>query len=629
MCGIAGIVDSTARPDARLAVERMTAALARRGPDGDGVLDSGAAVLGHRRLAIVDLAGGAQPMSVAEDDLVLVANAEIYNHVELRRDLETRGFRFRTDSDVEAILQGYRAWGAGVVERLDGMFAFAIWDGRRQSLLIARDRLGQKPIYYTRQEGGRFLFASEPKAILAALGTIPRIEPRALARYLALDFVPTPWCIFEGIHKLPAAHQLEIRAGGEPQIAPYWELPLPTPHRGPIHDVAKRIRVLFEGAVQQRLMSDVPIGLLLSGGLDSTLVGAALRRGGVQLETFSLGFDEADFDESAAARDTASWLGTRHREARFGVRALHAALPEIIEWLDEPFADPSLLAVHVLSAFTCQHVKVALSGDGADELFAGYDVFLAAKLDDWTRPAGSLRRWGLETLARLLPVREEHFSPDFRLRQFARGLSHDDATRPMAYTLNVTDRELSDLLGGLPHGDVLAEARVAAAPLSRGALDLALRQYVRFFLESDILFKLDRAGMAHGLEIRSPFLDHRLAGYVASLPGTLKLRGLTRKSLLRSTLGADIPRSVLTRPKQGFSLPIVRWINGELRGWFDEVLLDRSGYGDGLLERSAVERLLTRHRRGEANLRKPLWNLAMLMLWKARWLGPPTRGATS
>jgi asparagine synthase (glutamine-hydrolysing) len=621
MCGIAGIVDSTARPDARLAVERMTAALARRGPDGDGVVDSSAAVLGHRRLAIVDLAGGAQPMIAPEDDLVLVANAEIYNHAELRRELEPHGFHFRTDSDVEVILQGYRAWGAGVVERLDGMFAFAIWDGRRQSLLIARDRLGQKPVYYAHLDG-RFLFASEPKAILAALGTTPSIEPRALARYLALDFVPTPWCIFEGIHKLPAAHRLELRPGGEPQLSPYWQLPVPNTTPGTLHDVSDRLRTLFESAVQQRLMSDVPVGLLLSGGLDSTLVGGALRRLGVQLETFSLGFDEKDFDESAAARATAGWLGTRHHEARFGVRALHAALPQIIEWLDEPFADPSLLAVHVLSAFTRQHVKVALGGDGADELFGGYDVFLAAKLDDWTRPAGRLRGWGLEILARLLPVREEHFSLDFRLRQFARGLAFDDAARPMAYTLSLTDAELRELRGGLPPGDVLAEARAAAAPLTGGALDLALRQYMRFFLESDILFKVDRAGMAHGLEIRSPFLDHRLAGFAASLPGAMKVRGLTRKSLLRRALGADIPASVLNRPKQGFSLPIVRWINGELRTWFDDVLLDPSGYADGLLERSAVERLLARHRHGEANLRKPIWNLAMLMLWKAHWLRP-------
>jgi asparagine synthase (glutamine-hydrolysing) len=619
MCGIAGIVDLAAPPETRSAVERMTAALARRGPDGKGVLDCGVAVLGHRRLAIVDLAGGAQPMSAPEDDVALVANAEIYNHVELRRELEARGFHFRTRSDCEVILHGYRAWGAGVAERLYGMFAFAIWDGRRRSLLLVRDRLGQKPMYYT-SAGGRFLFASEPKAILAALGTTPRLEPRALARYLALDFVPTPWCIFEGVYKLPAAHCLELGAGSEPRLSAYWELPSPVSPPPSAAEAASQVRVLFERAVERRLMSDVPIGLLLSGGLDSTLVGAALRRRGAQLETFSLGFTEPDFDESSAARSVAAWLGTPHHEKRFDVRALHAALPEVMEWLDEPFADPSLLAVHAISAFTRQWVKVALSGDGADELFGGYDVFLAAKLDGWTRLAGSLRRWGFEALARLLPGREQHFSLDFRVRQFARGLAHDELARPTAYTLNMSDAEIADLLGGNAADDVLAEARATTAPLRRGALDIALRQYARFFLESDILFKVDRAGMAHGLEIRSPFLDHELAGYAASLPGTLKLRGLTRKSLLREALGADIPPGVLARPKTGFSLPIVRWINGELRGWFDEVLLDPSGYADGLIERRAVERLLGRHRRGEANLRKPIWNLAMLMLWKARWL---------
>ncbi len=622
MCGIAGIVDPTPQPDARLAVERMAAALARRGPDGDGLLDCGFAVLGHRRLAIVDVEGGLQPMSAPDDDVALVANAEIYNHAELRCELEARGFRFRTRCDVEAILHGYRAWGAGVVERLHGMFAFAIWDGRRRSLLLARDRLGQKPLYYA-HEGSRLLFASEPKAILAALGTTPRIEPRALARYLAFDFVPSPWCIFEGIAKLPAAHRLELCAGSEPRLSAYWELPVPSSHAPSFDDAAHHVRRLFEQAVQRRLMSDVPIGLMLSGGFDSTVVGTALRRLGARFETFSLGFDDAEFDESAPARAVADFLGTKHHEAHFSVRALHAALPEIIEWLDEPFADPSLLAVHVLSAFTRQRVKVVLGGDGADELFAGYHVFLAAKLDGWTRLAGSLRQWGLGTMARLSHVREEHFSLDLRLRQFAQGLAHEDLERPTAYTLNGSAADIAELLGKPSPDNVLTEARAAAAPLRRGALDLALRQYARFFLESDILFKLDRAGMAHGLEIRSPFLDHELAGYAASLPATLKLSGLTRKSLLRRALGADIPPAVLARRKQGFSVPIVRWINGELRGWFDEVLLDPAGYADGLIERRAVERLLARHRRGEANLRKPIWNLAMLMLWKEHWLRRP------
>ena len=339
MCGIAGIVEVDPRPETRLAIERMTDALARRGPDGTGIRDCGGAVLGHRRLAIVDLAAGQQPMHDPDDDVTLVANAEIYNHAELRRELEGRGFTFRTRSDCEAILHGYRAWGAGVAERLYGMFAFAIWDGRRRSLLLARDRLGQKPLYWA-EVGGRFLFASEVKAILAALDATPSVDPRALARYLALDFVPTPWCIFEGIHKLPAAHSLERRAGADARLSAYWELPVPTLHAPPFAEAIHRTRELFDTAVARRLMSDVPIGVLLSGGLDSTLVGAALRRLGARLETFSLGFDEPGFDESDAARSVADWLGTPHHEARFDVRSLRTALPEVIEWLDGPFADP-------------------------------------------------------------------------------------------------------------------------------------------------------------------------------------------------------------------------------------------------------------------------------------------------
>lgn len=562
-------------------------------------------------------------MHSPEDDISLVANCEIYNHHELRKELESLGYRFRTRSDAEVILHGYRAWGAGVAARLSGMFAFGVWDGARRQLLLVRDRMGQKPLYYARA-GSRFLFASEPKAILAALHESPRIEPEALCRYLVFDFVPTPWSIFKGIHKLPAATCLEVQPAGEPRISTYWSLPLPSRPGPPEKEVIQEIRERFDRAVTRRLMSDVPIGLLLSGGLDSTLVGAALARHGTRLETFSLGFEEPEFDESGIARDVARWLGTTHHEERFHARIIHDALPEVIEWLDEPFADPSVLAVHALSTFTSRSVKVALAGDGADELFGGYDVFLAAKFDDWTRWAGVLRPWALETLARIMPVREQHFSLDFRLRQFARGLCTDPQARPSAYTMDIAVEELRHLTGH-PPGDILQEARNATAPLASGALDLAFRAYLRFFLESDILFKIDRAGMAHGLEIRSPFLDHELIEYVVALPGALKVPGLRRKGLLRLALGGEIPKSILNRRKQGFSLPVVRWINGELRQWFDDVLLDPSGYTDGLLRREAVEALLQRHRRGVANLRKPIWNLAILMLWKARWIRPITQ----
>lgn len=618
MCGIAGILAFDDRALDPALAQRMATTLARRGPDGLATHVEPGLCLSHSRLAIVDVAGGTQPMC-SDDGVVLVANAEIYNQRELRSALEHRGYAFRTHCDVETILHGYRAWGDAVVERLHGMFAFAIWDRPRRRLLLARDRLGQKPLY-TLRDGGRFLFASEPKAILAALDTRPGLDPEALARYLLLDFVPTPRAIFRGMHKLPAAHVLTLEPGST-DAAPrrYWRLPLAAPDAPPLAAAMAGVVERFDRAVERRLMSDVPVGLLLSGGLDSALVGASLDRAGVRLSSFSLGFDHPEFDESAAARATARWLGTEHHQRSFDVDAFHAALPDVLSYLDEPFADPSLLAVHALSAYTARHVKVVLGGDGADELFGGYDVFVAAQLNRWTAPLAPLRRRAVQLASRKLAAREHHFSMDFRVAQYARALDQPATLRGLSYTLDLDLDEIARLAPVTRDVvDPLSEVRDAAEPAT-DELGASLRAYEQLFLESDILTKIDRAGMAHGLEIRSPFLDHELVEYVAALPATYKVRGLSGKWLLKRALGPRLPRAIARRGKRGFSLPIVKWVNGALRGFFDEVLLDPASWNDGLVDRAEVERLLQLHRSGRRNLRKPLWNLTMLALWKSAW----------
>ncbi len=618
MCGIAGILSLDGRPlDAGVA-ERMAATLARRGPNGSAVHVEPGLCLSHTRLAIVDVAGGAQPMRTG-DGLVMIANAEIYNHRELRKELEQHGQVFHSRCDVEVILHGYRVWGDAIAERLQGMFAFAIWDPAARRLLLARDRLGQKPLYYV-HDGRRLVFASEPKAILTALGEKPGLDPEALARYLLFDFVPTPRAIFQGMNKLPAAHTLAVsEREPAPTLGRYWQLPHAEP--GALHaaNIEREIAERFDRAVERRLMSDVPVGLLLSGGFDSAVVGASLARSGVQLESFSLGFDHPDFDETESAQQTARFLGTRHHQQHFSVATFRDAVPDVISYLDEPFADPSLFAVHALSRYMSGHVKVALGGDGADELFGGYDVFIAAKLNRWTQALSPLRRRAAQLASRTLAAREHHFSMDFRLAQYARALDFPPALRGLAYTLDLGQDDLARLSPALAGvSDPLSEARDAAGPCD-DELEATFRAYERLFLESDILPKIDRAGMAHGLEIRSPFFDHELVEYAAALPGSYKVRGLSGKWALKHALGARLPRSVTRRAKRGFSLPIVKWINGDLRGWFDQVLLDPSSWSDGFIERAEVARLLELHRSGRQNLRKPLWNLTLLALWKNAW----------
>ncbi len=593
-------------PAAPELITSMADRLAHRGPDGAGQHVAGPAGLGHRRLAIVDKEGGAQPMLAGET--WLVANAEIFNHRELRRELEAAGHRFATQCDTEAILHGYRAWGDAVVERLVGMFAFALWDGERRRLVLGRDRFGQKPLYYA-VDGQRFLFASEPKAILAALAGAPAIEPEALARYLLLDYLPSPWSIYRGLKRLPAGHRLIVENGAV-RLERYWSLPavLPPPD---VETACIRLREAFEQAVRIRLMGDDPVGIFLSGGNDSRLILQAAA-GVAPPACFTIGFDDAGYDETAAAQAQAAAVGSRHYVRRFSAHDLVEALDGLVQHLDEPFADAAVLPTYVLSKFAAEHVKVVLGGDGADELFAGYDSFIADRLDAATRPLDPIKRWVAGQLAARWPASDRHFGMDFRLRQASRALAQSADVRGLAWTMTHTPAEIRALYPAAPAGDLFAEIRNVAAA---DPVDRALRIMAAVYLEGDILTKLDRAGMAHGLEVRSPFLDHRLAEIAAALPSSLKLRGLRRKWILRRAFGTQGWVA-----KHGFWVPVARWIRGELAGWFDELLLDPSSYRDGLIERREVEHLLQRHRAGATNLSKPLWNLAMLFAWKRSWL---------
>ncbi len=645
MCGIAGEVRLDRLPDHE-AVRRMGPALAHRGPDAEGFFLEGPAALAHRRLSILDLAGGGQPMGA--DGCTLVFNGQAYRHEALRAELRGLGHAFRTRSDTEVVLRAYLEWGEAFVERIDGMFAVALWDARARKLVLARDRMGKKPLYYALARGGGFartppagagpfeadglLFASEPKALLAHGGVPRELDPSAVVQYLSAEYVPQPRSVWRSIFKLPAAH-LAVLDGRGFRLRRYWELPLEGEGPDSLDEAARGLVERLDGAVARRLVADVPVGVFLSGGVDSSAIAALATRHAKPVATFSIGFEEASFDESSWARLAAERLGTEHHEERLSATASLDLLPAAVEELDEPFADPSVLPTLLLSRFVRKHVTVALAGDGGDELFAGYDTFLAH------RPAALAARLPAPLLsaasraAALLPSSERNMSFDFRLKQFLRGVSAEPWLRHQAWIGAFAPAELAAVLR--PELRELATPEVTWAPVREsaardaargvrpGSVDQALRFFLAHYLEGDILVKADRASMAASLEARAPFLDTEVVEYAARLPASTKLGWKSTKVVLKHGLRGIVPEEILSRPKKGFGIPVAAWIRGPLRPLFEDLFSEGSLRTSGVFEPAPARALLERHLSGAADLRKPLWTAAMFLLWQRRWGGGP------
>ena len=631
MCGIAGEVGFAQKPDAA-AVHRMADALRHRGPDAEGFFTEGPVALGHRRLSILDLEGGVQPM--VRDGCALVFNGQAYDFAALRAELESRGHTFTTRSDTEVVLVAYLAWGEQFALRLHGMFAIAIWDGRARKLVLARDRLGKKPLYYA-HDGKKLTFGSELKAFVAH-GGIPReIDPAALAQYLAVECVPAPRSIFKAIAKLPAAHVAVFDEHGL-RLRRYWDLPAPAADGGPrrsdgneAEQAASELTRLLDKAVEKRLVADVPVGVFLSGGVDSTAITALAVRHKRPLSTFSIGFQEASFDESAFAKLAADRLGTVHHTEMLSGTACLDLLPDAVASLDEPFADPSFLPTLLLSRFTRKHVTVALAGDGGDELFAGYDPFLAHRpaqlISALPEPAKRL----LQAAAALLPSAQTNMSFDFRVKQLLRGVTAQPALRHQTWIGSFLPAELSKLLrpelrehasDDVAFRAVLDDAaRGRDLGVDEGSIDEALRFYATRYLVDDILVKADRASMAASLEVRAPFLDTAVVEFAARLPWRLKLSLTKTKVVLRRALAGLVPEEILARPKKGFGIPVAAWIRGPLRPLFEDLFSEGSLQASGLFEPKEARRLLAVHLSGEADLRKPLWTLGMFLLWQRKW----------
>lgn len=623
MCGIAGYVSNDGQAADRGIVGRMTATLEHRGPDGEGYHVDGPVALGHRRLSIIDVAGGAQPMSNEDGTVWVTYNGELYNEPGLRRELEGKGHRYRTLSDTESLVHLYEEEGPDFVRRLNGMFALAIWDARRGRLVLARDRMGQKPLFYGTLPGGGLAFGSEPKAVLAHPRIGRDLDAGGLARYLFYEYVPAPHSIWRSMSKLPRAHVLVWEAGAT-RTARYWTPPAPSGERPDFESAAERFWDDFRSAVARHRRSDVPLGVFLSGGVDSSSVAAALCEiePARNIRTFSIGFEDPSFDESRHARAVAEHLGTDHHERTFSIRTALDLLPEVSGWLDEPFGDASILPTHLLSRFAREQVTVALGGDGADELLAGYPTFRAE------RAAGIFRR--LPAPARALagaavgrlPVDHANFSLDFKLKQFLRGAGEPLPLAHQRWLGSFSGIEIAGLLvGGDPIG-VEAEHLRRAASLAAGpdALARSLAQYQETYLPEDILTKVDRASMACGLEVRAPFLDAELVDWVHTLPSSFKLGRNRTKRLLKHAAARRLPASILTRSKQGFGIPVARWLRGPLAPTVDRLLGRNRIENQGIFRPDVVERLIAEHRAGARDNRKPLWTLLMFQLWAERWL---------
>ncbi|MDQ1728473.1 MAG: hypothetical protein QOD33_598 [Pyrinomonadaceae bacterium] len=631
MCGIAGFVDfreaSNARSDEARAeiLERMCRVITHRGPDDQGTMLEPGVGLGMRRLSIIDLAGGHQPIANEDNSVTIVFNGEIYNYRELQTILQARGHRFQTNSDTETIVHAYEEFGAACLEQLRGMFAFAIWDERRKQLFIARDRVGKKPLYYSVTRGGTLVFGSELKSLLEHPDVAREINPQALDAYFSLGYVPDPISIFANVEKLPPGHYLTF-TNGRLTIERYWDFSYElTTNGGNGHhsaaDYLDELRALLEESVKLRLVSDVPLGAFLSGGVDSsTVVGLMARQMDQPVKTFSIGFNEDSFDELKYARATAEKFGTDHHE--FIVTPdICDVVDELVWHFDEPFADSSAIPTYVVSKLAREHVKVVLTGDGGDELFAGYTRYLTersrSKFDLLPR---AMKEGLLDPLSRHLP----HGAWG---RNFLHNISLDPISRYLD-TVSVFTGLNKDSLYTAEFSDQLRDAshlssyfRELSGKVSTNApLDSLLYIDSKTYLPGDILTKVDRMSMAVSLEARVPLLDHKLIEFVTRIPAALKLAGLETKHLFKRAIADLVPAEVLHRPKQGFGVPIQHWINQQLRERIRDTLNDPRTLQRGYVTRQYVALLLDEHERGRRDHSMALWSLLMLELWHRQYV---------
>ena len=622
MCGICGLVslDGATAPDPA-ALAAMNETLLHRGPDSDGSVIDGPCGLAMRRLSIIDLAGGDQPIGNEDGRIQVIQNGEIYNYRELMDELRGRGHTFSTHSDTEVLVHLYEERGPAFVEALRGMFAIAIWDARHGRLVLARDRFGIKPLYY-RVAGGQLSFASELKALLRQPGFSREIDPSALESFLAFNSIPAPLTIFSEARKLPAGHTL-VAERGEVEIHRYAR-PTPVPAdevRGEGDEaLAEELRGRLRDSVRAHLVSDVPVGVLLSGGIDSaTLTALAAAESGYRVSTFSIGFEEQSFSELELARLVAKRYDTDHHELILRPDAVDL-LPRLVEAFDEPFGDSSALPTYLVSQLASDTVKVVLSGEGGDELFGGYYTYVADRLAPRVGRAAPL----LRPLVERLPSSSEKVSFDYKAKRFVRGAHLPPVERHHAWKEIFSADAQDELLSSPRISDPIDVYRARYAE-TEGAQDLARLQDLDLgiYLVDDLLVKTDRASMAHSLEARVPFLDPVVAELALALETKQKVRGFSKKRLLRRAAAPLIPREIIRGRKQGFSIPVAAWLRGDLGPFARDVLSPETIERQGYLDPVAVTRVLEDHVSGREDLSRQIWGLLNFTLWFDRYAREP------
>jgi asparagine synthase (glutamine-hydrolysing) len=625
MCGIAGMVyHDRNRPVSPKDLERMCHTLIHRGPDDEGLFVDRNAGLGMRRLNVIDLVTGHQPISNEDGSIWIVFNGEIYNYPELRKELVAKGHKFSTNTDTETIIHAYEELGADCVRKLNGMFAFAIWDGRDRKLVLARDRLGVKPLYYFLDDRG-LVFGSELKAILAYRGIPRTIDLEALDSFLTFEYIPAPLSIFQGIKKLSPGHTLVLQ-DGKASLHRYWDLQFKR-ISGHEEELGQALYELLKDAVRMRLLSDVPLGAFLSGGIDSsTIVCMMSQLMDCPVKTFSIGFDDPSYNELQYARAIAQHFGTDHHELTIRPDIVNL-VESLVKYLDEPLADVSIFPTYLVSELARQSVTVVLSGDGGDELFAGYEWYIADRIArSYRRLPSILRSRWLPRVADRLPPSARKKGLINKLKRFIDGAALPDALQHFRWNTFMTAQTKSQLYSDelkRAMGDRDAHARlVAYLEAFEDADPLWQQQFadIKTYLADDILVKVDRMSMANALEARTPYLDYRVVEFAAGLPSHLKLNGFTTKYLLKQCMASKLPSAILNRRKEGFSIPMKNWLRQELRSWLLEVLSPERINKDGFFNASYVEKLKAEHLQGTANHSHQLWSLMIFEIWRDTYL---------
>jgi asparagine synthase (glutamine-hydrolysing) len=631
MCGLSGFLSLDQRRADPAILRRMMASLAHRGPDDEGAYVDGPVALGHRRLQIIDLSTGHQPIANETGTIHAMLNGEIYNFRSLRETLQACGHRFTTRSDTEVIVHAYEEFGEECLAHFNGMFAFVLWDAERQTLFIARDRMGEKPLYYA-ERNGWFVFGSEIRALLAHPEIGRELDLHGFSRYLTSGYLPDPHTILEGVLKLPPGHLVTVTSG-KTQVSCYWNIPFessgPGNRRPPRAEAwADALWSTLCTSVRHRLVSDVPVGIFLSGGLDSSAVTAAAVAvaPGQRFKSFSIGFEESSYNEERFARAVAERLGTEHHQFTFTAGEAAALLSRLGTLLDEPLADPAFLPTIHLAHHTRKAVTVALSGDGGDELLCGYPTFLAVTPMGWVRRLPSRVPGTMARLVDALPTSSRYGSPSFLLKQFFRGATHS------------TDAAIQIMMGGLtlgeqrhllspsvrescaafdPYDDV---TDIMACAPSEDPISRLVYHHCKLYLAGQTLVKMDRGTMACGVEARAPFLDPAVVELACAMPSAFKVRGWTTKYILKRAMAGRLPEMILTRRKQGFGVPIAQWLQGPLRPMLEAILNPERLRRTGLLDPEPVARLVSEHVRHQRDHRKVLWTLLTFELWREAYL---------